>query len=311
MYATILTIGLLVIGQVRVESERWAKWQEEVVVANTPSMWLGLTTELNAAGNWSAGVPGTGIDSLWGPADGDASSDMSIAGAATLVTRRDYRGDIGAPGSVVNHGLSTARYLIQHPGDFYWGDQAATALTQMFVRKPFLSDKLVELGGTLARLYVLEGRVNLTSVHSFGSVGGDTWLYIGGNHAHVTIAQMAVAQTLPDIIRMQAGQLTNNRDFSAASQALHVDGGEVLQTGLLKSTMMVRVTGGILRYEPATDPSAEAPFFLIDGGILDVRDSQFAIPKSALEIGTHGVLLGNAIDKQGSYYDLDMNEEYP
>jgi hypothetical protein len=291
---------------------RWEKVPEYEPMANTPSFWQSSDGALNAAGSWTNGVPGTGIDSIWGDVSHvDASSDMSIAALATLITRPDYKGDIGASGSPVVHATSSARYILRHPGDFYWGGAASTIVTQLVVNKPWQADKVVDLSGTVGRLYVLSGKVQLAAIHTFGGVGGDTWLYVCGNQAEVTITQMDAAETLPDVVRLVAGKLTNARDFSAATQKVFVSGGELIQTGLFKSTMFVHITGGYVRYEPSSDPTAEAPFFLIDGGVLDVRNSQYAIPKSAIEIGLGGTLLGNAIDKTGSYYDLDLNEEYP
>lgn len=310
MYATILTIGLLVIGQVRVESEQWTNWQEEVVVANTPSMWLGLTTELNAVGNWSDGLPGTGVDSIFGPADGDATTDTTIAALATLITRPDYKGDIGSSGNEVAHGTTPHRQIIRHDGNFYWGAASATNAAQIVINKRYRSNKIAELSGLCARLYVLNGRVLCTAIHSWGNPTTSTWMTIFSNQSEVVIDAASGAETLPRIIRMQAGSFENKRSFTDAGQIALMNGGTWLQTGTFKGSMVIRITGGVLRYEPATDPSGETPVFMVDGGILDVRKSQFAIP-ALIEIGPGGVLRGNAIDKQGGYYDVDFNEDYP
>jgi hypothetical protein len=285
---------------------RWEKVPEYEPMAS--SFWQSADGVLNAAGSWTNGVPGAGIISVFGDLSHvDASSGMTIAAGATLISRPDYKGNIGASGSPVVHGTSTARYVIRHPGDFYWGGQAATIVTQIVI------DNLggtAYLSGSCPQHYVKNGTLAIQATHNM-SGGAGTWLWIGSNQCDVTIAQKNAAEVLPLLIRMYAGKLTNARDFDSASQIFKMSGGEVIQTGMFASTMIVIVAGGVLRYEPATDPSAQAPFFFVDNGVLDVRNSQFAIPASQVEVGLGGTILGNAIEPVHDFYDLDLNEEYP
>lgn len=280
-------------------------------MANVPSLWQPSTTGLNDPANWTAGKPDAGIDSIFGPADADATSDMATNAPAAIITRPDYRGHIGASGSPWVHALSTGRYLIQHPGAFWWGS-GATAVTQMIINKGAGHGRgEAQLLGSVGRLYCLSGQVTCQASHTWGAVSNATWLFMTGNQTRLTIQAASGAETLPGLVRMMAGELTNHRDFTSADQVIEVSNGRLLQYGLLKSTMRLHITGGTVVYEPSSDPSGEAPYIFVDHGILDVRNSQWSIPTTSVEIGPGGVILGNAIDRGANFYDLDMNLPYP
>jgi hypothetical protein len=279
-------------------------------MANTPSLWQPADTDLNAAGNWTGAVPGIGIDSIFGDyGHGDATTDTTIANSATFVTRPDYKGNIGTSGTFVNHGLNVNRWVIRHRGDFYWGGPAA-ASGQMVIDRGMGSQGTCQLKGILTRLYVKSGDVQVLSTGTFASATSGTWFLLSTNQSRLTIDAADAAELLPLVTRVDAGVLNNARDYTQSAQMLLINGGNVLQTGLLQNSMIVRISGGVLTYEPASDPAAETPIIFVDGGILDVRGSQWAIP-ALIEIGVGGVLLGSAIDKVSGYYDLDLNEPYP
>lgn len=280
-------------------------------MANTPSFWQSTDGQLNQATSWSAAIPGTGIDSIFGNRSGhSAMTDLAIADAATLVTRDDFRADVGAPGSPVTHGTSLFRYIIRHPGHFHLGGQAATSVGQIVVNRGLENPgAYVGLSGTLARVYVVAGTVVVESTGLFSTATGSSWLILNGISAHVTIDKQASSEVLPHIIRMTDGRLINKRDFTSADQVVNISGGEMLQTGIFKANQTVIITGGVLRYEPATDPAGETTNYFVDNGTLDVRGSIFSIP-GVVEIGVGGEVLGNAIDKTEPV-DVDLRMDYP
>ncbi len=271
------------------------------------TIWKSTDGNIAAAASWTNGVPGDGDTGI---ANGRLSQVSMTAGlitgtAWTLITTPEYEGDVGLPGSPLIRALFTGRDVILGSGRVYVG---TNAITQTVVDSVNLINAFTSENARIGRLYVKAG---LVTMGSGASAGGDSWLVVDGHLARIIIEEAAAGSDMYNTVRVNAGGLENARDFEAATDLMIVNGGHVRQTGLLKSTMFVFVNGGVLHYAPKDDPIAEAPHIFVDGGALDIRDSEFAIPVTQVEIGRSGELLGNAIDRTASFFSLDLRDEYP
>lgn len=271
------------------------------------TIWKSIDGDMSAAASWTNGVPGAGDTAI---ANGRLSqvsmtNGLVFGSSWTLITTPEYEGDVGLPGSPLVRALFTGRDNIRGSGRVYVG---TNAITQSVVDSVNLIDAFTSATGTIGRLYVKSGHV---TVGSKASAGGTSWLVLDGRLARVIVEEAASGSDMYNTVRVNAGKLENARDFEAATDVMIVNGGLVRQTGLIKSTMFVFINGGILEYAPKDDPTAEAPYFFIEGGTLDIRASEFTIPVTQVEVGTGGDLLGNAIDRTASFYSLDLRDEYP
>lgn len=275
------------------------------------TIWQSTNGDMSDAASWSLGVPASGDI---GFADGKLSQRSMTSGMTfanpnnpQIVTAREFLGDVGQPGNpLIVNGAAVVQHTFRGRGAVHYGSGNITV--DMVVDSLNLRDALL-VAAKVGSVFVKSGRVDVDTTAQF--IGTTTWLTVDGELANVVIEQSALADRVPDTIRVISGRLENKRDFENATDRLLVAGGDVLQTGLLDSTMTAYVTGGVLRYEPATDPASEAPWFLIDGGVLDIRGSRFAIPTSGVHVGRGGKVLGSTINKVGDFTTINLGEDYP
>lgn len=273
------------------------------------TIWQSSDGDMTAGASWSLGIPLTGDLAFWKTGSVSATDNLTSAQSFGIYTMPDYSGDLGSDGNPVITGTYTGRHVIRGSGRVYLGNNI---ISQTVVDSLNLIDALTSTA-RIGRLYIKRGRVIVAATGHFGDPGTDSWLVLDGNRATCLIEPQATGSAFQAAtVRANSGFLENRRDFEASTDRLIIGGGTVLQTGLLKSTMHVYITGGgILIYEPSTDPASEAPLFFVDNGTLDIRDAKFTIPTTQVEIGRAGQILGSAIDLTSNFFDLDLREDNP
>lgn len=273
------------------------------------TVWQSNNGDMGDAASWTLGVPN---NTTLGLMDGKLSQRSATAGLTfatkpVFVTTPEFLGDIGQPGNpLILNGSATVQHIFRGRGRVFHG--AGVEALSLVIDSMNLKDAAL-LKVFMDDLFVKAGRVVIDTSVKF--TGTNTFMVVDGELANVVVEAGSQTNRMPDTVRVVSGRLENKRDFEASTDRIVVLGGEVMQTGLFKSTMRVHVGGGIVRYEPATDPASELPFFMIDGGVLDVRGSQFAIPRTAVHVGRGGKILGSAIDKTADFTTTDLKEDYP
>lgn len=275
-------------------------------------VWQSNNGDMSDVVSWSLSVPGDDdIALLDGTSQRSAIAGLTFASTQpSIVTTRDFLGDIGQPGNpLILNGDADVEHLFQGLGTVYLGD-GTKASEYVVVDSLNLKDALLT-EGAIGALFVKSGRVIVAAGATFTGGTAGTHLSIDGELASVVIEQSAASDRMPTIVRCVAGLLECKRDFEASTNALTVSGGTVLMTGLLKSTMVVTVSAGVLEYAPATDPTSEAPFFLIDGGTLDISKSAFAIPRSAVHLGRGGKLITGGTNPAATFINVELRARDP
>jgi hypothetical protein len=310
MYATILTLGLLVIGQVRVDDERWAKFRKEVVVAET--VWTNALADgdFNNNGNWTNQTP----DAAHTPGifDGTTQSppttnlDRSGGGAFHLITTPEYTGGLGSSGTYLKwNGTGGGRgCTIRGSGDYYLHMVAANN-ADAIVDAPGVDVTFV---GEIVVLLVKAGNVTIASTCSLLSVA-----IVNGVRSNVTIDEWDAAETMPEILRVEGGTVTSARTYTdAVDKQIMVLAGNLDMTGLLRSENDIHILGGVMTYDPASDPSGESPNLFVTGsGLFDVRGHSGTIPFLRVIQGRGGRILGTVTDIGVSFTDYNLDDPYP
>ncbi len=306
MYATILSLVALVIGQVRVEDDRWAKWPEEIVVAETVWTNLGGDADFNNNANWTGNTPGAGHT----PAVFDGTTqtppttnlDRSGGTGFHLTVTPEYRGGLGSSGTYLKwKGIASGRAAtIRGSGDYYlWPVTGENA--DVLIDAPGTD---VVLKGQALGLIVRAGNVTATSVCDLGDVA-----VVHGNQSFLTIDLEDAAETPPTTLIITGGQVACARNWpNASAGTITLIAGTLNVTGLIDGLVQVFVHGGYMTYDPASSPAAELiDLFIIAGGVFDARPISESLGTTRAIYGGGGVLLGTitqGVSQFGSY-DLD------
>jgi len=233
MYATILTIGLL-IGQVRVWHDR-SGW-EVFDMADATTVWrASVDLDWDVAGNWSNGIPVNGAttyDVIFDPVQASSAPNVNLDQSADTVNSitflRGWRHGIGASGTPLKIKIDSAsapvgrdlfRSLhVQGSGDYYFETGAGGSVNVLVDGDGRLGSGTVYLAGTIRNLIarggmtVLQATATLTDqMFQFGNAQVDI---LAG--AAITDAKLFVAGGLLDV----------RADFSSGSE-VHMNAGTV------------------------------------------------------------------------------------
>ena len=276
-------------------------------------VWQTNNGDMSDVASWStASLPGNDdIALLDGTSQRSAIAGLTFAATQpSFVTTRNFLGDIGQPGNpLILNGNADVEHHFQGLGTVYLGNGTNASEYVVVDSLNFRDALLTE--GAIGALFVKSGRVIVAAGGTFTGGSAGTHLSIDGELAHVVIEQSAAADRMPAIVRCVSGLLECKRDFEASTDALTVSGGTVVMTGLLKSTMVVTVSAGVLEYAPETDPTSDAPFFLIDGGVLDISKSKFAIPVSAVHVGRGGKVVTSETNPSATFVSVELKSKQP
>ncbi len=270
-------------------------------------VWQSNNGDMSDAVSWSLSVPGDDDIALL---DGALSQRSAIAGLTfatkpSIATTRDFLGDVGQPGNLlILNGSAAVEHHFQGRGTVYLG--GGTEASEYVVVDSLNFKNALETSGAIGALFVKSGHVAVAAGATFTGGSAGTHLVIDGELASVAMEQSSASNRMPAVVRCVSGVLTCKRDFEASTDRLSVSGGTVVMTGLLKSTMAVIVSSGLLEYAPATDPASEAPFFLIDGGVLDISKSAFVIPVSAVHLGRGGKLITGRTNPAATFINVEL-----
>lgn len=289
MYATILTLVALVIGQVRFD-ERWEKWQEEVVVAHAQAVWNNNAADgdWDNATNWSgAVVPVNGAntyDVTFDPGQTTTPPTVNLAQAADEVNSVTFlpgwTAGIGSSGSPLEIMIDSDSapvsgdlfrgLTVQGSGDYYY--KCPVAGSTNVLRDMALQGRtggVLYLDGDIRNLIIRGG-----SVEVMASATLEESAFLLGNNGYL---KLAAGATLGDLrLMVKAGQCDLVADLAADSE-VHIHGGTVVSTGAVRTK------------------------FYVWGGKLEMRqlDTLFVSSYYAL---------GGVIDFQGSVYTPDLND---
>lgn len=277
----------------------------------TPNYWVSATGDATAATGWSLGhVPGAGEVAIFTGAKTNQSCTLNMSGAAVgpaeFVVRNDYYGNIGGPGNYYTHlATNTTKIVITGHGDYYLTPIVTGGYTVVNTAGGFVGLS----GAFLQNIDVVKGRVTIGQNSSFRQ-GAHVRLW--GELAYLTI-EASTGTSYPILFLMRAGRLVNHNELDHGSNDVVtaiLTGGEWTQYGIVDTGAYVSVMGGTFIYTPNADPSAVSPHFYVDG-LLDVEDSEYPIPASALVVGPAGEIRGSAIETLNTGIDLDLRKVYP
>jgi hypothetical protein len=293
MYATILT-ALMVIGQVAVEPDRWARSDKEVVVAAT--IWNNALSDgdFNAAGNWTNGVP----SSINTPAIFNATTQSPpttnldrTASSFRLIVTDKFRSDIGSSGSpLIWEGTAAAETTanLRGPGTMYLDIRGASKDVVVESTNRVNAVTLKTTTGDIRHLVVLRGHCTALGTCSFTGRA-----FVTGNQAKLTINAVDTTELPPDVITVLGGLLVNHRTMDNSGDLIQLSAGTIEQSGALETAVRLHVTGGVFKYTPNVDVSAKAPVATIMGGVFDARESDSAIGFGSLIHGPNATVLGD------------------
>lgn len=273
----------------------------------TPNYWIGIQ-DYNVAGNWSAGnVPTSGDHAIYSGGHSQADCMVNIAlgqaGPSKLTVMDDYYGSIGGPGNYLTNLVSnTTHVIIRGHGDYYLSPQWVGGYTLIDTKAgvTHLKNNLLQVLEVKAGQVVIDGS---SGIQSGGYV--HTWT----ERAHLVIEASAVAN-YANVFECYGGTIVNKNAVDPSNR-VHIivgAGGDFRQEGLLDTSTWISVYGGIFRYAPNADPSAQAPYFYVNG-ILDISESDYVIPVGRIIIGPRGEIRGSALEILGA--TLDLRQDYP
>jgi len=277
----------------------------------TPNFWIGGDNNPTTAASWSQGsVPGSGDIAIFSGSRSNADCVVGLSGGADgpdeFVVRDDYYGNIGGPGNYYTHvAVNTDKFVLRGRGNQFIVPNAASGYTVVDT-----AHGRVSLGSdNLQNLDVKSGLVEIPQ--NMGWQQGAR-ITLWGDRANVTIEASTVIK-YPVSIVVLGGTLTCKDELDSGSYYIanvFIGGGVMRQEGVIDTTVRVHIAGGIFEYVPNADPSGEAPHFYVNG-VLDVRESDYAIPATSLIIGPYGEVRGSAIETLNAQVDIDLRQDYP
>ncbi len=292
MYATILTLVALVIGQVRGE-ERWEKWQEEIVMAAKTTSWTrAVDGDWDVAGNWSNGIPVNGADTY------DVIFDPALAGGAPTVNLnqdgdtvnsitflRGWRHGIGSSGSPLRIKIDSASapvsgdqfrgLQIAGDGDYYF--QTGTGGSVNVIVDPGRGTTFLD--GTLRNVIVRGGSCEVSA-----SATIETAAYCLGDTSYL---KLNAGTTIDDLRLMVHGGRCDVYAAFASGSEVHIGAGTVSVYGDVRTNFFV--WGGHLKMKQQ-DTLFVSNYYAL-GGIIDFQGSANTPDLSSWVIGLHGDII--------------------
>lgn len=293
---------------------RLAEHKQEAQAVATEHVWISHTGIWSDAASWdSAQIPGAGgvgTDS----AIFNGQSNVSVIGEtpggnslARLVTRREYLGDIAAPGNplvleIATSATSGEKLTLRGRGNVYYTQVAGDGI-DVVVDTGSL-DNLVQFdGGSFRYVFVKSGKVDFAS-----TVSEITSLQVLNNLCKVTV--LGSTAIVNDMLIL-AGTVVNNHDNWSK---INMRGGHLIQKGLLKDTVDVLQLGGWIEYATTKDISTHNPDLFIYGGTFDARKLNANLTANDFIQGPNATILGNVLGQGGPSglgIVIDLSETYP
>lgn len=288
-------------------------------MAATQHIWISQTGIYSSTASWDTsqipGAGGVGLDT----AIFDGTSNVSVIGEtpggntlARIVTKPEYKGDIGAPGNplaldigsplaVGNTAVFRGRGNVYFKGDI--GD-----LVDVVVDTD-TRDRVVSLDGALRHVFIKSGRVEF--VDTVASIVG---VYVLGANCHLTIAGNLASFGGASSLVIRDGTVDNLEDDWPR---IEMSGGHLIQRGLLKDGVDVTMHGGWLEYKPTLSIATHNPDLHLFGGTLDLRSLSEDLAPANMIHGSNATILGNILGQGGpdglggTKVQIDLGEDYP
>jgi hypothetical protein len=311
MYATILTV-VLVVGQVWHDRSGWEVRPKEIVVAaDIATIWTNALADgdFNANGNWTNQTP----DAAHTPGIFDGTTqtppttnlDRSAGTGFHLIVTPDYTGGLGSSGTYLKWNGTTKGCTLKAGGGDYYLHMVTGNNADAIVNAPGIN---VTFDGEIFGLFVLGGNVTINSTCNLL-----TEVIANGNRTTLTIAELDATEIIAPVLRVEGATVTANRTWPDAVQGdIVVMAGTLDVTGLIRSEVNIHVVGGVMTYNPTTDPNAESPdLYVTGGGIFDVRSHAGTIPFTRAVEGAGGIIRGTILDTSPTFTDYNLDEPYP
>jgi len=279
------------------------------VIMATNNTWQSKDGDWGNTASWSLGIVPTSGHAARFDATSQVKPTIRISlgsnGPDTLTVTEQFHGGIGGPGNYLsNVAVNTTKIVIRGDGDHYIRPTNDASVVVNMV-----SGGYVELDGTaLPNLHVVSGTVLATENSRF-----EAGAVVATNKAdaNLTIQPSDDTTWAGELICYDGFFFNRNKTNTGSRNTIYVDGGTFRQEGIIEGPTLVYSSGGVLEYAPIADPAGNLPGFVING-VLDVRDSLFAIPVSFLILGPESEVLGSALENsQAASLTIDLRQDNP
>ncbi len=227
-----------------------------------------------------------------------------------IITTPQYRGDIGATGTPLLHGIASSgtdngRVIHRGTGQFFFDGASGDFSDCLCDSKRGTDTPALILSGETRNLFVKRGRVDVNA-----SAPLTTLLFITQGQV-----ELAAGGNSPTLIVVSGGTLNNYRDATTAASTVVVgQGGTINMFGLLHDNTTVVFLGGEFNYEPITEPGASNNFDVIADGFLDFSNTNWAVAPDIFALGERARFSGDVVSDTGVGslgVHIDLRENYP